>query len=127
MPVSLARAMSPAARSVFWFGFYPALTGVVLVLAPNLLLTLSGLPPTREAWIRLMGMLLVIIGFFYVQAGRAGLTPFFHWTIVSRLGSGAVVGGLVAGQLASPVSLLFWLVDLAGAIWTWHALRSEVH
>ncbi len=118
--------MSRPAWSVLVFGVYLLGLGVALVAAPNLLLALAGIASTSEVWIRLAGMLLLILGFFYVQAARAGFTPFFRWTLVTRLSAVAFVLAFVIWLHASPVMLLFWLGDLAGAVWTWLALREKI-
>lgn len=117
--------MSRAAASIVVFGVYIAIVGMALVFAPNLLLPLVGVPTTGEVWIRLAGMLLLILGFFYIQAGRHAIVPFFRWTLVTRLGAAFFVVGFVLARLVSPVIILFWLGDLAGAIWTALALRAD--
>ena len=68
-------------KSIFFFGIYVALLGILLVFVPNALLGVVEIPPTDEIWIRLAGMLLLILGFFYVQTGRHNMVPFSsgHW------------------------------------------------
>lgn len=117
--------MSRAARSVFLFGFYPASVGLAQLLAPGAMLRMGGLPSTDLLLARLMGMLLVIIGCFYILAARAGFQPFFVWTLGTRLGSGVVVLLLVLTTAAPIACLWFWSVDGAGALWTWLALRAD--
>ena len=121
----MIRNMSPAAKSIFFFGIYIALLGVLLVFFPNALLGLVSLPPTGEVWIRLAGMLILFMGFFYAQAGRHDLIPFLRWTLVTRSLAAIFVTGFVLGGLIGPIILLFWLGDLAGAVWTGLALRKE--
>lgn len=114
-----------SALSVLVFGVYLALIGLLLALIPNLLLGLIGVPPTGEVWIRLAGMLILFMGFFYAQAGRHNLIPFLRWTLVTRSVAAIFVTGFVLGGLIGPIILLFWLGDLAGAVWTGLALRKE--
>ena len=117
--------MSPSAQSIFFFGLYLFLLGILLVFLPNAVLGLVEIPPTNEVWIRLAGMLLLILGFFYVQAGRHNLVPFFQWTLVTRgVAFFFVLGFWLCGYI-SWLILAFWLGDLAGMIWTWTALRRE--
>jgi len=82
-------------------------------------------PASYEVWIHLVGMLLIFMGFFYAQAGRENMTAFFKWTLVTRTAAAAFVVGFILTGLISPVILLFWLGDLAGAIWTAVALKKE--
>ena len=77
--------MSRSADSIFDFGIYLVILGVPLVAMPNVLLSLVLIPPTHEVWIRLAGMLLLILGFFYIQAARNNLAIFFRCTIYTRL------------------------------------------
>ncbi len=43
--------MTRAGRSIQVFGIYLAALGLVLFLAPNILLTTFGFEPTQEPWI----------------------------------------------------------------------------
>ena len=117
--------MSSSAKSVFYFGIYVALLGFLLVFFPNPLLQLVNVPVTQEVWIHLAGMLLLFVGFFYVMAGRTNFFPFFRWTLVTRGIAVVFLIGFVLAGWVSPVILLFWLGDLAGALWTFFALRKE--
>jgi len=117
--------MSSSAKSVFYFGLYIALLGILLIFFPNTLLGLVNVPPTNEVWIRLAGMLLLFMGFFYAQAGRSNLIPFFKWTLVTRGIAFFFVLGFWLGGLVSWIILAFWLGDLTGLLWMWFALRAE--
>jgi hypothetical protein len=117
-------AMASPAFTVRVFGIYLLGLGAILVVAPNALLGLFGLPPTREIWIHVAGMLTAFLGVYYVRAAAAGLSAFFGWTVPVRLSVVAVFAAFVALLSAPPTLLLFGLVDAAGAIWTWRALRA---
>jgi hypothetical protein len=117
--------MSKSALSVFVFGLYLALLGIVLLVVPNFLLGLFFLPPTTEVWIRISGMLLLFLGFYYTQAARKEMTDFFRWTIYVRATVILFFTAFVLLGLAEPSLILFGVVDLLGAIWTGAALRSE--
>ena len=117
--------MSQSAKSIFFFGIYVVVLGILLLFVPNALLGVVDVPPTNEVWIRLAGMLLLILGYFYVQAGRHNLVPFFKWTLVTRgIAFFFVLGFWLCGFI-SWIIIAFWLGDLAGTIWTWTALRKE--
>jgi hypothetical protein len=72
-----------------------------------------------------MGMLLLVLAFFYIQSARYGFTPFFTWTLYTRFGAVLILLPLVLLGLFDPIVLVFWLGDLAGAIWTLVALFKE--
>ena len=117
--------LSRSGISIFVFGLYLVFIGAIFILVPNTLLTLVNLPPTQEVWIRLAGMLLLILAFYYLMAARTETKAFYEWTIYARLGSVVFLLGFVLTGLISSLALLFWLGDLAGALWTLFALRKE--
>jgi len=116
--------MSPAARSVNIFGIYLLLLGVVLLVAPNLLLGLFGMAATTEVWIRVVGMLCVLLGTYYRVSAGAESRPFFRASVMARSSVPVFfIIFVVAGWSQWPL-ILFGLADAAGALWTWTALRS---
>lgn len=110
--------MSRAARSVLVFGIYIGVVGLLLCTLPNLVIGPLGFPEAREPWIRVLGVVVVVVAFYYVQAARHELTPFIQWTVPARV---IVLVGfvllVVAGHVA-PSLILFGLIDAAGAAWT---------
>src|SRR5438874_6733526 len=118
--------MSRAAKSLFVFGVYLCGLGTSLLLVPNLSLHFFGAPPTNEVWIRINGMFILCLSFFYLQAARHELTIFIRWTAWARI---AVIFFLTAFVLllSAPRSLLwFGLIDFLSAIWTLLALRKDL-
>jgi hypothetical protein len=120
-----ARPMSTSARSVFAFAIYLVGLALVLLIAPNVLLQLFGVPTTSEVWICVVGMLVLFLGFYYSQAARRGMTEFFRWTVFVRSTVVVFFTAFVLLGFVSPMLILFGIVDLLGAIWTGLALRSE--
>lgn len=117
--------MSGSSRSVLVFSLYLFLLGGLLVVAPNLLLGLFWIPETGEVWIRVVGMLVLILGLYYAGAARRGLTEFFAFTVWGRGTVLVFFAAFVLLGLAPPVLILFGAVDAAAACWTAFALRSE--
>jgi hypothetical protein len=116
--------MAKPAFTIRVFGLYLLGLGALLVVAPNALLGVLGMPRSGEVWIHVVGMLAAFLGVYYVRAAAAGLMDFFRWTVPVRLSVPAFFG-LFIGLLDAPAVLfLFGLVDAAGALWTWHALRA---
>jgi uncharacterized membrane protein len=116
--------MSNSARSVFVFGLYLLVLGIVLLVAPNFLLGIFFLPSTTEVWVRVVGMLVLFLGFYYTQAARKEMTDFLRWTVYVRSTVIVFFAVFVLLGFASPPLILFGVVDLLGAIWTGLALRS---
>lgn len=120
-----AKQMSRAAKSLFVFGAYICVLGLLLLLAPNPLLRLFGAPATDEVWIRLNGMFVLCLSFYYVLAARAGLTSFIRWTVWTRAAVIFFFAAFVLLLSAPKALLLFGLIDLLAAAWTWLALRKD--
>ena len=95
-----------------------------MLLVPNLLLRLFGAPPTHEVWIRINGMLVLCLSFYYVQAARHGLAAFIRWTVWARVAVIMYFAAFVLLFSAPKALLLFGLIDLLAAIWTWLALKK---
>lgn len=119
--------MTTPARTILVFGVYLLILSALLLIAPNVLLSLFGVPPTTEGWIRVAGMLVGFLGFYYVQAARTELTAFFPWTVPVRASVIVFFIIFVLLGIAPAVLILFGIADLAGAVWTWLALRSSKH
>ena len=117
--------MSNSAKSVFVFAIYLVLLGITLLVMPNALLNLFAYPTTDEVWIRVVGMLLVLLAFYYIQAAQKELTDFFQWTVYARATVILFFIVFVVTGIARPILILFGAVDLLAALWTEVALRSS--
>jgi hypothetical protein len=117
--------MSKSATSVKVFAGYLLLLGLALVLIPNTLLRAFRMAPTGEVWIRVVGMLVLVLAFYYWNAARTELTSFFRWTVAARTSVLLFFIAFVVAGLASSMLILFGVVDAAAAAWTAVALRCE--
>jgi len=117
--------MTKAARSVFLFAVYLFGLGVWLLLAPNSMLRLFGMPDVQDVWIRVVGMLVVLLGFYYSSAAKAGLIDFFQWTVYARASVIVFFAAFFLAGLAPSSLLLFGVVDLAAAGWTHVSLTAD--
>jgi hypothetical protein len=117
--------MSTSAKTLFLFGLYLVGMGVGFVLMPNMLLGLFGLPETTEVWIRVVGVLALILAFYYILAARADLRIFIQWTVYARAAVIFFFSAFVLAGWVSPILILFGVVDLLAALWTAWALRKD--
>lgn len=117
--------MSQASRSIQVFGFYLAFVGLSLAVVPNTLLPLLGFRTSTEVWVRMVGLLTLIFAFYFLHSVRHDGRSFFRATVTARVVffSGATLFVLLG--LSGPMLIAFGLIDLAGAAWTWSALRSS--
>ena len=118
--------MSKARLSLFVFDLYMVfVVGLGFMLIPHFVLQLFGLSAGDDVWIRFVGMLASIIGFYYLQVARAEMDRFIPWTVAGRYYAAVLmVLAVVLGKIG-PGMLLFAAVDAAAATWTWLALRME--
>lgn len=99
--------------------------GLVLVLAPNVLLGLFGFPPTQEVWIRVVGVLVLLLCYYCIRAGRGGSVDFMRWSVHGRASVIVFFLAFVLLGWAQPALILFGIVDLAGAALTAWGLRND--
>ena len=115
--------MTPTARTSFVFGIYVVAVGVVVLLVPNLLLSIFGLPTTSEVWIRVVGAIALPLGFYYIEAARTEATAYFRVSVWGRAFFALSLAAFVVLGLSRWPLVLFGLIDLAGAGWTAFELR----
>lgn len=119
------KTMSPASRSLYYFGFYLLATGITLTVFPNALLSLVGVPETTEVWIHLLGVVVFAIGLYYVFMAPTNNFLFLTLSVYARISVFLWFVIFIVINLA-PIQLLpFGLIDLAGAIWTYTALKKS--
>jgi hypothetical protein len=116
--------MNAPAKSIYYFGFYLLLLGLVLIAFPNGLLSTFQIPETNEVWIRVLGAVVFNIGILYILMARSGHALFFTLTVYTRSVIFIwfllfVVVGWAPTQL-----VLFGAVDLIGALWTYLAMKN---
>lgn len=117
--------MSPASRSLYYFGFYLLVTAITLTVMPNMLLSVFGMPETTEVWIRVLGTVVFSLGIAYIVMAPSNNRLFLTFSVYARtyifiMFTVFVVIGWAPWQL-----ILFGLVDLAGAAWTYAGLRQS--
>ena len=117
--------MSKSAFTIKVFGYYLLILGVVLIIAPNVLLTVFRMPITTEIWIRVVGVLVFNIGVYYLFAAKCEAKAFFQASVYTR--TFVLVSFIVFAtlDLVSPMLIFFGITDFVGGIWTQLALKNE--
>lgn len=117
--------MTPAAKSIYYFSFYLFINCAGLILAPNVLIGLLGLPATNEVWVRVVGLLAGVIGVYYFVSAKHNYVPIFKATVYTRVG--VLIFAIMAVLLKwSSLPLIgFGLVDFLGALWTYFSLKKS--
>lgn len=117
--------MNNSSKSVLVFGAYLIGMGVGFVAMPNVLLGMLGFPATDEVWSRVVGVLALVLAFYYIQAARSEVRPFLQWTVYTRMAVFLSFVGFTVTGVAGPMMIVLGSADLAGALWTEWALRKE--
>ncbi len=116
--------MTPASKSVYYFGFYLLITGITLTVTPNVLLSLFQIAETGEVWIHVLGTVVFGMGMLYVFMAPSNHILFLTLTVYLRAAILLWFIIFVAIGWAPPQLIFFGLVDMAGAAWTYTALRK---
>ena len=114
-----------AQRSVVVFGVYLLALALMLLAVPNVLLAIFGMPATQEVWIRVVGMLVGFLGYYYVRHGAGAVRSFLEMTVHVRLSVPAFFLAFVVFAGAPWQLLLFAVFDILGAGWTWWSLQAS--
>ena len=115
--------MSAAAISILVFGIYLIVIGTGFLIIPNTVLPIFKLPKTTEPWIRVLGSVVLILGFYYIISAQNEFIPFFWATVVGRVGILIIFVSLVLTKKAPTILILFGVIDTIGGIWTLLALQ----
>ena len=94
------------------------------LLVPQLILPLAGMAAPTDVWVRVLGMTVLFLGFYYIQMGRNELTKFFRWSVYARLLVPVFFVVFVVLGLAPLVLIAFTIPDILFATWTALSLRG---
>ena len=119
--------MSKSAKSVLIFGIYLAISGLMLLLVPNTLITPFGIEPTNEVWIRLSGILLMALAVYYTLGAKYEIVVIMKATAFIRLTIIFFFTAFALLKLVSPSIIIFSAVDFLGGVWTLLMLKNEGH
>ena len=117
--------MSKSAKSVLIYGVYLAINGLLLLVAPNVLLNSLGIEPTTEVWIRLAGILLMAISVYYFIAANQELTVIMKATAFIRFSIIFFFTAFVLLELVSSSIIIIAVIDFLGGAWTFLMLKKE--
>jgi hypothetical protein len=117
--------MSKSAFSAKVFAIYLFIVGAVLVVAPNVLLSILRLPETSEVWIHVIGVLAFNIGVYAWVAAKHEDKNFLKASVYTRFVLFVAVTTFAVVGLASPMIIIFGVTDLLGGIWTHFALKTD--
>ena len=110
--------MNGAALSVFVWGIYIAVLGSGLLFFPGKILPLFGHDKPKDFWIRVFGLVVIVLGYYYIDTAVHDITRFFWISVYGRY---AVTLGellLVASKRAPKAVIPNAVIEAGGATWT---------
>jgi hypothetical protein len=116
--------MSTPAKTIYYFALYLVAAGLTLLLFPTVPLRILELEIEGLAWIRILGMLVLVFAYYYLNLARSEFTSFFRWTVHTRSLVPLFFAAFILLTGMKPILMLFALGDLAGGLWTAWALRN---
>ncbi len=105
-------------RSLTIFGLYSLIMGLILLLIPNLILPIVGIPVSDEPWIRLPGFVLICSSYYYLRSASDKNPDFALYTSHTRFAAPLVVAFLVGTGKADLHFISFGVIDGLGGLWT---------
>ncbi|MHA2269150.1 MAG: hypothetical protein ACXAB8_15235 [Promethearchaeota archaeon] len=124
----MIKDMSRAALSVFIMGIYLIFLGITFLFFPEMMFAILAEPNPPDVVSRVLGMIFVLLAYYYIRAaleGGEGMKKFFMWTVHTRASVIIFLIIFAALSLTSPLIVLFGVIDLVMAIWTFWELRKE--
>jgi uncharacterized membrane protein HdeD (DUF308 family) len=118
--------MKNVSTSVLIFGIYHVVAGLSFLFVPNVVLGVLTIPAANEAWVHVVGLIVLVVGLYDIQAYRDNNHAYFKMTIWGRV---VFAVGITIIALVTPNHMplvLFSVINLAGAAWTWYASQQQV-
>lgn len=103
---------------------YVIVSGISLLLFPNVLLEIFGFEPTQEIWIRVLGMLVLALAFYYYAMYKNGGKEVVRATVQGRLFFCIGLVIFVILGLAKPILIVFAVIETGLALWTLSEVRK---
>ncbi len=112
--------MSRTSKSIMYFSFYMEITGIVMIIFPQIVLKILSIDLRADVVVRFLGMVDVFMGYYYFRAGIGGekLRNFYQLTLHTRFAALILLVLFIVVWNVSPIVILFGLIDTGGAVWT---------
>ncbi len=117
--------MNQPAFTIKAFGCYLIVLGLVLIFTPNILLAIFLMPTTTEVWIRVVGVVVLNIGVYYIFAALCEAKLFYQASVYTRTFVLVSFIAFAIFGLVSPMIIFFGMVDFFGGLWTHFAIKAE--
>lgn len=106
------------------FSIYVFVAGASLLLLPTFIPSLTGLSIPQDVWVRVTGAIAVALSYYYFDAARRNNLAFIESTVIGRAIFAIAITGLIVFGYAPINMIIFPIIDLLGAAWSFYALRE---
>ena len=117
--------MSKSGATLFYFGCYVVIMGILFLSIPASFVAANQLPPIPDGWARVIGLLSLVIGTYDILCGRYDVRLFIQWSVYVRFAFAFGMLVLVITSQMPSMALILGCIDALAAIWTLWALKSE--
>ncbi len=117
--------MRQSSISMLVFAVYMCVLCVAFLLFPAPFVTFFGFATPDPLWIRIFGVVLGILTFYYIMAVREQAFRFYRWTSLARLVLFPSFVVFVLLDIAPPILLVFGAFETGCGVWTGLSLRRE--
>lgn len=97
---------------------YVLISGLQLLFIPNTLLGMFGIAPTSEIWIRVLGMLVLVLSIYYYAIYKSGNKEVVRATVQGRLLFCVGLVIFVVLGMAPVTLILFAVLETGLALWS---------
>ncbi len=92
--------------------------GLLLVFISGKTLILCGQENPKDHWARIAGIMIISLGYFYLNAAHNEVYSFYQASVYARLAGFLGFLGLALFKIAKPRIIFFGIIDALGATWT---------
>jgi hypothetical protein len=103
---------------------YVIISGLQLLFVPNFFLGTFGIAPTSEIWIRVLGMLVLVLSIYYYAIYKSGNKEVVRATVQGRLLFCMGLVMFVILGMAPPILIGFAVVETGLALWSLSEIRK---
>ena len=112
-------------KSILGQMVYVLIAGLQLLFIPNILLGLFGIAPTSEIWIRVLGMLVLVLSIYYYSIYKSDNKEVVRATVQGRLLFCAGLVMFVVLGMAPVTLILFAVLETGLALWSLAEIRKS--
>lgn len=117
--------MAKTYKSVYVQMVYSGVTGLLLIMVPNFVMSLMGLEPTDEKIVYVLGLLAISLSFYYYQIAKEGSKKVVMGTVYGRYFFAGSVIALATIEILPLLIIPMMLFEASLAYWGWREIKNN--